>query len=158
MRQYEQLQEDVVFITPTVYIRFLPIEWQTVAHNRQTAELNFELHLVTETAYGDSRDLIDLTFINHIAYENQLFQVLHNHRCLLSDLPEFAQLKGTPQDTVILESIVRTRTVPHDQMSNINVSVQSFSSKIYDYAAVPQFQTVLANLNLQVNVVEKFNP
>jgi hypothetical protein len=158
LRQYEQLQDDVVFVTPSVYIRFLPIEWQTIAHDRQTAELNFEIHLVTETAYGDSRDLTDTQFINHIAYETQLFAILHNYRFALSMLPAFAHLKNTPQDSIVLESISRTRTVPHDQLSNLNVSVQSFRTKIYDYAAVPQFQSVLAALNLQVNIVETFNP
>lgn len=148
MAQYEQIPgEDVLHITPALLIKFNPVTWQTQPGNLQRAVLEFEITLINDTAYGDERDITDTQYINHLAMESKVFKYLMNHRILLSDVPGMSALKNTANDAVLLESIVRTNTRPHDELDVFVRSTQVFQSTIFDYSATPVWQTILATLD-----------
>lgn len=154
--QYNQAGEDHVRTTPAVYIGFDPIEWETLPKGIQRSVLSFTLTLVSHSAYGNEKDMLDTTYINHLSIWNLLYSKMQNKRFLFSQLPGNSALAGTANDHVILESVVRVSSDPHSTIDNLVVSTHRFEAMMYDYAAVPGFQTVLAdlvcNLTIEDNV------
>lgn len=145
--QYLQLDEDHVPITPSLYIKFNPVQWETFPQSIQRARAaQIEFHLVNETAFGDERDMIDTDYINHIAIERKIFQALMNARFKLSEVPGMENLADTPNDCILMESLVRTQTQPHDTLDNLVVTIQTFVTTISDYTAIPNWQQVMATL------------
>lgn len=154
LNQYAQVGDDSITITPGLYIKFLPIDWKTMPDNIQRGVLVFETHLVSDTAYGDERDMTDKDYIDHLGTESRVFQALMNFRLLLSYVPGYAALANTPNDQVLLESIVRTNSVPHGELDNIAKTNQRFQGVMFDYSAQPQLQTVLTSLECEVIIGE----
>jgi len=144
--QYNQLGEEVVRASPVVYIGFDPIEWETLPKGIQRSVLSFTLTLVSDSAYGDERDMLDTTYINHLGIWNELYSKMQNKRFLFSDLPGNSALAGTANAHVVLESVVRINSDPHSNIDKLIVSSHRFEAMMYDYSAVPGFQTVLADL------------
>ncbi len=152
LNQYAQVGEDIITITPGLYVKFLPVEWKTLPDSIQRGVLQFETHLVSDTAYGDERDMTDKVYIDHLGTESKVFQALMNFRPLLSYVPGFEALFNTADDRVLLESIVRVNSVPHGELDNIAKTSQRFQSVMYDYSAQQQLQTVLATLECEVTI------
>lgn len=156
MGQYlEDEQEDggeSLWNTPAVFLEFLPVDWDTRPGNVQTATLKLNAHLVNATLYDNDQRILDAT-INHLGMESQVFQALMNWRCMLSYVPGFEALEDTSNDRVLIESMVRNTTEPDHSMRQQLVSVQGFSSRIFDYSATPQWVQVLATLALDVQKV-----
>lgn len=140
--QFAQQGEDAVRATPAAYIRFTPLEWQHLKgpHNVQRAVMELEIHLVSDTAYGDGRDMTDETYIDHLGIEAKIYRALQGRRFMLSAAPGYEDLEGEPGDRVLVESIVRTMTEPHDELDNLIVTVLVFQSNIFDYAASPDIE------------------
>lgn len=149
-------QEDptrVVETAPVLYLKFMPIQWQTLGGNIQRGVLYFEAHLATETGYGDSRDMTDTEHIDHLRIEAEVFRALMNQRFLLSDAPGMAALRDTPADRVLVESIVRVATEPHDgRFGPLAVSVQRFAATVFDYSATREWREILAALAVEVEI------
>jgi hypothetical protein len=152
LNQYAQVGDDSITITPGLYIKFLPIDWKTMPDNIQRGVLVFETHLVSDTAYGDERDMTDKDYIDHLGTESKVFQALMNFRFLLSYVPGYESFFTTANDRVLLESIVRVSSVPHGELDNIAKTNQRFQAVMYDYSAQPQWQTVVAALECEVIV------
>jgi len=138
--------------TPTIFLEFLPVDWETRPGNLQTATLRLNAHLVNDTLYDNDQRILDAT-INHLGMESAVFVALMNWRCLLSYVPGFEALAGEPEDRVLIESMVRNTSEPDHAMRKQLVSVQGFSSRVFDYSATPQWQTVLATLQLDIQKV-----
>lgn len=140
--QFAQQGEDAVRITPAAYIRFTPLEWQHLKgpHNVQRAVMELEIHLVSDTAYGDGRDMTDETYIDHLGIEAKIYRALQGKRAMLSAAPGYEELADTPGDRILIESLVRTMTEPHDQLDNLIVTVLVFQGNIFDYSASPGFE------------------
>jgi len=137
--QFAQLGDDAVRATPAAYIRFTPLEWMHLKgpHNVQRAVMELEIHLVSDTAYGDDRDMTDTTYIDHLGIETKIYKAMQNKRFMLSDTPGYEAMAGTANDLVLIESMVRNLTVPHDGMDNLIITVLVFQSNIFDYSASP---------------------
>jgi hypothetical protein len=157
--QLDQIGEDAVRITPSCYLRFTPLEWMHLKgpRNVQRAVMELEVHLVSNTAYGDGRDMTDTTYIDHLAIESKVYVALQNKRFMLSDAPGYEELADTAADRVLIESMVRTMTEPHDTLSNLIVTTLIFQANIFDYSAEPETLAAQAALGLDVIIVQDVN-
>lgn len=109
--------DDHILTTPALYIEFLPCDFTVLPNNVEHTLLQFNIHLITETVYGDERDMLSDT-IGHQALETRVYQALHNKRTeiLVEDTP-----------IVYHESIVRKRLTPHTRIRKLVKSVQTFT-------------------------------
>jgi hypothetical protein len=150
LEQTNQDGDDPVPITPAAYIAFEPIPWGTQGRSGQIQKglLEFQVLLISDTAYGDDRDMTDKVYINHLAIEQAIYQALQTWRGRISMLTEYAALSGTPNDVWLLETIVRTQSDPHNILDTRIQTSQTFQCQIFDYAAVPQLVQAMASLNL----------
>lgn len=138
------------------FLEFEPIQWTMLggAVNLQTADLRFSVHLVDESYHDDDKRITD-TALNHLTKASAIFRALMNWRCNLSYVPGFEALADTTEDRVLLESIVRLNSEPDHNLRRQLVSVQGFTTRIYDYSAAPAWEQVLATLALDVQIVEE---
>jgi len=158
---YGQYDEDtmeeggeMLWTTPAQFLEFLPIRWETRPNNIQAATLLFNVHLVNESFDSTDQRILNAT-LNHLGLESNVFRALMNFRCLLSYVPGFEALEDTDADRVLIESISRESTDPDHTMRRQLVSVQRFACRIYDYSALPNWTTVLAELDLDVQKVDQ---
>lgn len=148
--QFLQEGDDAVLITPAVYIRFQPITWKTRPNKIQVStNAQIEIWLVSETAYGDERDMLDTTHINHIAIESKIFQALMNKRFSIQDA-----VPASTETFTMMESMVRTQSTIHDLLDNLIITTQTFQTTIYDISATPNYNQILIDLNCDMNFEE----
>ncbi len=145
--QYDQDGDNTLYTTPAVYIEFQPMDWEQLKVGVQACNLMVSIHAVNASLYDTDQRILDAAS-NHLELENSVYRALQGFRCMLSYLPEYAGLAGGANDRVLLESMVRQRTYPDHDINRLLVSVQEFKTRIYDYSAEPQYQEVIANLNL----------
>jgi len=157
LNQYNQQGDDFVRATPSAYIKFHPINWETIPEQIQKAQLNFDIVLISSTMYGDDRDITDKLHIDHLTIENKIYTTLMNRRWMLSDHPDYAALKDTELDMVLLETIVRKSTSTHSAIDRIMHTAQNFRANIFDYSAAPVWRKVLAQLELHAELVRKLD-
>lgn len=149
--QFDQEGDIALVETPAALLKYNSIKWNTLQGNVQQGLFQFEIFLATDTRYGDERDITDTTHIDHLAIESKIFKALMNKRVKLSALPGFESLEGTENDSVLLESITRSASDPHITLNNLVITGQMFESVIYDYSAIPQWQTILASLECDID-------
>lgn len=154
LRQYMQRGDDVVRATPALYIGFKNIDWDQLPNNVQTSVIDFTVTLVSSTRYGDDRDITDTDYIDHLAIENAVYKHLQNHRVILHHLPGFAAVENTEDDLVLMESIVRVGTSTHQYIDNLMTTTATYRSKVYDYTATPEWQKILATLELDIQLTK----
>lgn len=154
LQQYRQQGDDVVRATPALYIGFKDIDWSQLPNDVQSSVIDFTVTLVSSTRYGDDRDITDTTYIDHLTIENAVYKHLQNLRIILHHLPAFVAVKDTDDDLVLMESIVRVGTSTHQYMDNLMITTATFRSKVYDYSATPQWQTILATLELDIQLTK----
>jgi hypothetical protein len=135
--------------TPAQFVEFQPVDWQTLGNGAQAANVRFNVHLVNDTYFDDDRRVTDAT-LGHLVQEASVYAALQNWRCLLSYVPGLEALEDTPNDRVLIESIVRERTDPDHNLNRQIVSVQGFACRVYDYGAVKNWVEVMANLGITV--------
>lgn len=153
LHQYDQDGEEVIYTTPAVFVEFVTVEWNTYPDNRQRGVMEFRIHLVNECNYDTDQRILDAT-LNHLGQESEVFRALMGWGCKLSYITAYAALNGTDNDAVLINDIIRTRTDPDHELSNLLVSVQTFQANVYDYNALPQWQSIVATLNLQAALAE----
>lgn len=154
LQQYNQTGEDHVPITPGAYIGFRDIRWQVLLQNVQRSDMIFTITTVTETAYGDERDILDTSNINHLDIERQVYQALMGQRFYLSDVPGYGSLLNTPNDTVLLDNILRSQTQTHKQINNLIITTMPYAAIAYDYSAMPAMQEILADLTIETDITD----
>lgn len=130
--------EDHVLNTPVCYIQFLPMVLTTLPSNVQHSTLRFNVILLTETVYGDERDMLHLE-IGHQRLETDIYRALMGRRTVID-------VGG--KDVTIHESIVRRELTTHTSINNLVKSVQLFECVAYDYSAYPEYVEILATLEL----------
>jgi hypothetical protein len=153
LNQYNQAQEDAVRTTPSVYIAFQEIAWATLNRYVQRGVLEMELTLVNQSAFGDSKDMTDVTYINHLAIETAIYVALQGRRFMLADVPGVT-LEEEDENPVIIETIERIARTHHSTMDALVVSSQRFRANVYDYSAHPEYQQVTADLNLLLTLTK----
>lgn len=155
--QFEQDGDVTLYQAPAVYIEFDPISFNQHSKGVQNAQVLFTVYLVSEALGADDRKILDNGVINHMGLLDDIFVALQGYVGLLSNLPAFASLAGTPQDFTVINSIVRTgfemlQTPP----SNLYVSLQTFEFNWFDTTACPELTDVTVDdVNIDANIVNQ---
>jgi len=149
MNQYAQLKdENTLFTTPAAYIQFAPINTTSLhSGNIQQLEISLDIHVVHEAWYDNDQRI---TALKHLQAVESVYKSLQNWNAFLSSLDEYADLKGTENDKLMINSIVRTSLTPDHSLSNLLITLQRFSFIAYDYSATVDFSEIIANLVVQV--------
>lgn len=150
LEQYEIPDDVLVYTTPIAYIEFSNLQWETLPREVQEATLQFSVHTVTDTLRDDDGRILS-PVSNNLNLAEEVFKKLMNDRGMLSDLPSFQNLAGTGNDLVLFNSINRIGQRFDHRLSNYLVTIQTFETRIFDYSATPDFQQIMATLNLSVN-------
>ncbi len=158
MGQYLEDEEQdggaLLWDTPAVFLEFAPVQWQTMSLGVQAANISMNVHLVTDNYHSDDQRVTDTT-INLFGLENLVFKSLMNWRCNLSFVPGMEALADTSADRVLMESLVRVTSETDHNARRQMVSVQGFTTRIYDYSATKEWAQVLAMLELDVIKVDQ---
>lgn len=148
---YQEDQSQSLWTTPSLFIEFLPIQWQVVGNKVQRANLKFILHLVNESHYDNDERILSAV-PNHFGLESKVYLKMMGFRDLLSNIPGYENLTDTEDDRILMESIVRTDTIVDHSLSNLLISLQQFSCTIHDYSAHPSYQNVLIHYDLDTTL------
>ncbi|HRO08584.1 MAG TPA: hypothetical protein PK047_06925 [Saprospiraceae bacterium] len=140
-----EVGDEHVLNTPVCYIQFLPVPLTTLPSEVQHGLIRFNVILLTETVYGDERDMLH-PLIGHQALETAVYRALMNRRTVVD-------VNG--RQVAIHESIVRRQLTPHGSINNLVKSVQTFECVGYDYSAYPEYVDILASLELDAYLVDK---
>lgn len=149
--QYNESEDQRVFTTPSLYLEFAPIEFRTLTQNIQQAELTFMVHTVHESAYDDENRILSADgLLNFLGVQTEVYKALMNWRLRAS------YLSGDNADTrTLMESVVRTRSVPDHAMSRLMVNTQTFRAVVYDYSAVKNMTPVQVSPVVAAELVPK---
>jgi|GEM_PF-2251229 len=126
----------VPFLTPAVFVEFLPYTPQSLSRRVQLIPLNFRLHLVSDI-YSHSRAGMaeQAAALSHIDLANALHHLIHGHHYLI---PANAAL-GLPARAVY-NTCARVRQEPDHAYSNLVVCLMEYRTIAFDYSATRSTQ------------------
>ncbi|MDQ3073271.1 MAG: hypothetical protein M3Q97_08430 [Bacteroidota bacterium] len=145
--QYLQNNEIHLITTPCAYIQFERLPTDQHQDGIQSAEMKVRIHCVSEALFSDSQRITD-EVINHTGLADQIHIALNGWEAMLSDLPGQAALKGTDQDVVLVNRMVRSELLPDHSLSNLIATVQTYEAMAFDYSARPAWIEKVANLKI----------
>ena len=132
-----------VVAVPALYIEFLPLTMRDLGGRLQSADAEFNIYLATENVIDNGKRMKKDQPLDHMRIFDKIHKALNGFSAKLSALPEFVALLNTSQDQRVMNSCTRVAvTPPHQMRKGIMVSVQRFSTIIYDHGAAKQY-TVL---------------
>lgn len=136
-------KNSMVLAAPAVYIEFLPLIPRDLGGRLQSADAEFNLHLVTENVMDSGKRMKKDQPIDHMRIFDKINKSVSNFSAKLSYLPEFVALLNTTQDQRVMNSCTRVGiTPPHRMGKGLMVSVQRFSTILYDHAAAKLYTTL----------------
>lgn len=149
--QYDESTEDQrIYATPALYIEFLPTTFETMSGNVQRAVQQFHIHTVHESGYDDAKRITSVDGLNNfMKVQGKVFKALMNWRLNSTYLSE------ANQSVTLMESIVRTRSVPDHAMSRLLVNTQTFQAVVYDYGAVQHMTPIQVSPEVMAMLVAK---
>jgi hypothetical protein len=145
--QFDQNGEQTQIVDSAAFVEFDPIDMLQKGGRVQEAVISFTVYLVHHVVLDGDRRYTDAT-INHLGVMNEIYQKLTHYSARLSAIPAYAAQAGTPQDVVVVNSLVRTSIAPIQELSNLLVTQQGFQGTWIDQSAHPDLQLVNANLLL----------
>ena len=138
--QDRDLQHNPLYAPENWLIEFLPIQWQNGGNETQQGELSFIVHHITQTGFSDQQRLVASGhFVKHI----QLAKCLHQWRCNLSYI-------GIASGDTLLNRVTRVESAMDNELSNLIITRHRFSCQIWDYSANKIYQSIIANLRLEI--------
>lgn len=144
LQQEKQKGDTHVVITPAAFVEIRPIKWSNQADNVQRADINFRVHLISQTAYGDEQDYIEDALINHHGLEIAIHQALEGY---------WLAIDGD----MILDNVTRIAQTIHTTPSNLVHTYQEFTAVALNYDAVPPTQEVEVSLDMEVCLTADVN-
>ncbi len=141
----------MVRATPAVYIDFPDeIVTQQLGYKIQMAEVEWMLHLVTDSVYENDKRIQKLSATDHAVIMDKIFRTLLNWSAKLSYLDAFSSLANTSTDQRVIGTISRIGVGSPKDLKPLMVTKQKFSCVMYDHSANPVLQTI-QNVPLQVD-------
>jgi len=146
-----------VVAAPAIYIEFLPLTMRDLGGKLQSADAEFNIYLATENVMDSGKRMKKDSPLDHMRIFDKINKSLNGFSAKLSILPEFVGLLNTSQDQCVMNSCTRVGiTPPHQMRKGIMVSVQRFSTIIWDHAAAKQY-TVLTPKPLAEIVINNWD-
>lgn len=119
-QQVEFIEQETPFLTPAVFVEFLPLKWQTLGNRVQSADLTTRLHIVTEwhalTADYTPDDL-----------EDRALEYLDIVDSVVAAMQNFA--------APCTNAWMRTQTIPNHNHERYVDSVEEYISRVTDTSA-----------------------
>lgn len=134
-------------ISPAVHIVFLPTDMSSLGNGIQEGDIEFEVILKSDNLADDDRRYAQAQ-PDHDAYADLLHTHLSGYSAWLSDLEEFEDLKGTPGDFKVFNTIDRIRIDPDKDVKAIRRTVQTFRCYAKDYSGNKKWQNVVRGLEI----------
>lgn len=152
--QYDETDPDIQnwYTSPAAYLEWDPIQWASIGMYAQAADATLNVHIVNATLYDNDQRILDAAN-NHFGLEREVFRALHGWRVRLIDLEPAA-----PPELMLCETLVRRETIPDHSLRRSLVSIQRFTTRIYDYSAVPEYEQIVAQLNLTAQLADEVTP
>jgi hypothetical protein len=144
--QYDQNGDQTLFEQAVCFLEFMPLNFLRGHLDAQMAVVQFDVHIVQESIGGDDDRVIG---IDHLEKVDDVFLALQSFSAKVEDVPGYV---GLPDNTVLINPIVRVGLSPDHRMSNILASVMRFETSAWFYNAVKVGQPVNVSLQLQTIV------
>lgn len=84
-RQVEFVEQETPFVTPAVFVEFMPVEWHNDKSAAQDAMLSFRLHIVTHWYANTAANLVDpgirATALDYLDIPSLVFKALNRQPC-----------------------------------------------------------------------------
>lgn len=135
----------LITTTPALYIEFMPVTPRDLGGKLQSSDAEFNIHLVTESVSDNGTNKLKKNQPNdHMRIFDKIYRSLSGFNAKLSFLPEFVLLLNTSQDQRVMNSIIRTSPIvpPHALSKGKMISIQRFSTIIYDHAAATLYTKI----------------
>lgn len=130
MDQYAASIEDgMVWITPTVFLEFMPVTWQQIGQNIQSATMQVKVHFLTDNDYEDQKSLM---MTNHLQLNKRVHKALQNWGCLLSYVEGYEALQGTGSDMILINNMTRVASESEHQLRQFVVTTQTYEAYVTD--------------------------
>lgn len=131
---------------PACFIEFASSPSTPYPGGLNRVALNFRLHVVIETyEEGDSRFLPNDNFVIVDQLYNKVHKAISNTG-LLTDIPELDIPAGT--NTHVFDTPQRRTVAPIHNITGLLVMTADYYCDMEDYMANPDYESILANLNL----------
>jgi hypothetical protein len=150
LQQDQMIQNNFQYITPAVYLRFEPLDMETLGRGVQQASLKFAVIHVTEVLTDQWSKRISDVAVRHHERDESIYTALHEWNSFLSYVPGFGNLEGTEHDLIILNSISRTQLVPNHSFSKLLRTEQHFGCEVFDHTG--HIAKMKKNPNLDLNL------
>jgi hypothetical protein len=84
-RQVEFIEQETPFVTPAVFVEFMPVEWRNDKSAAQDAMLSFRLHIVTPWYANTAANVVDpgirATALDYLDIPSLVFKALNRQPC-----------------------------------------------------------------------------
>lgn len=129
-----------LYAAPCLFIEFMPTEMRDLGGRIQSAEVDFNIHLLTENVMDSGKRMKKDQPIDHMRIFDKVYKSLQGFGSKISYLPAFVGLIDSPQDQRVMNSISRVDiTPPHAIRKAMMKSIQRFRCIVYDHAACKQY-------------------
>lgn len=136
-QQVEFLEQETPFNCPAIFIEFVPIQWNQLGQNKQDAELQVKIHIVTEwwAQTHDSSPVAD-EMLNYL------------------DLPDVVVRKLNNFATSLGNKFMRIRSeINHNHERRLD-SIEVFKCQVIDTSATATYTSVEVTPVIAVNPPE----
>lgn len=143
----------MMHIEPAAFIEFRPITTQQLSYGHQMAETEIVVHLVTTNMFDNDKRVKKGTARDHAQLVDEIYKALSGFSAKLSYLDEFSDLANTANDKTIFNSMVRDGlpVTPH-AIRGLQITLQIFTTLVFDHAAVKPTTSVNPELNITPTV------
>lgn len=134
---------------PACFLEYIQIDMDSNAKREQMGTVNFKLILISESLNDSPNRTIETINFSHLATVGNVFMFMHGYSPFLSELPEYAHLKDTPQDYQVFTPPNRTTIRTDHSNRSILITEQIFSCKAKDFSAVTNYTKLPVALQIQ---------
>lgn len=134
---------------PGCYLEYGTIDTSTQGKRIQNATVPFTLHLISDNLKESTQRMTEDANFEHLSIVAAIFEALSNYSPMLSELPQFLALVGTPDDYNVFTSSERLNiTTDHTNRSIIRTT-QRFATTAKDYSATKKYTTINRPLQIE---------
>lgn len=145
----QELQEGSLTCEPTVTIRFLPADTNTIGNYIEEVDQQIEIKIITSfTGENDRQFSPPAGHPDHDKVIDAINNKFKENYFRLSDLPEYSALEGEPDDLDIMGTLHRKRVAFQQPVGKKLVSTIIYECLLYDYAAETQFSQITAGFEI----------
>lgn len=151
--QYDESSGDQrIYITPALYIEFEPTTFETLTQGIQKSTQVFHIHTVHASLYEDENRILSNDALNNfLRVQRKVYAALMNFRL------QAKYVNDTEDERILMESIVRIRSIPDHAMSRLLVNTQTFQAVVYDYDAYKDEEPVIVSPNVIAMLAQRLN-